>query len=385
MRAALQNFSPTLRCWADINLSSLAFNLRRFRSLISQSTEIIGVVKADAYGHGLFAIAQALTQLRVRSLAVAHIAEADIASRAAPCADILILSPLLPNEFSEILSCPRWIPTLSNLAEAQRLARIAARAHKKVRVHVKLDTGMCRLGDSPSNTLRLLRFIHRSSCLQTTGLYSHLSSSDSSAAETRAQQKRLFEFIRLASIPEHLLPPLHLQNSTGLLRLPSHPRLSAIRPGLALYGATDRPDLWRQRFGNHALRPVLSWHTRIGMVRNIPRGATLSYDRTFKARVPMRIAILCVGYADGLSRKLSNRGEVLIHGRRCPIVGRVTMDMILADVTRVPSVKWGDQVTLLGQNGTDTITSHEIARWAETNSYEILCNISKRVPRIVHA
>lgn len=375
--------SPTLRCWADIDLSAFAFNLRRFRSLISKPTEIIGVVKADAYGHGLFAVAQALAHQGIRQLAVANIAEATIASHAAPRTNILFLSPLLPGEFPEIPRHPRWIPTLSNLAEARTLERSAARQCKKVRVHVKLDTGMGRLGGSPSETLQLLHFIHRSAYLHATSLYSHLSSSDSSATETRAQWRRLHDFVRLASTTHCPIPPLHLQNSTGLLRFSPHPRLSAIRPGLALYGVTDRPDLWRQRFGKHALQPVLSWHTRIGMIRNIPRGTTLSYDRTFKTRSPMRVAILCAGYADGISRKLSNQGEVLIHGRRCSIVGRVTMDMLLADITRIPSAKWGDTATLIGKNGSDEITAHELARWAGTNSYEVLCNIGKRVPRIV--
>ena len=373
----------TLRCWADIHLSALSFNLRRFRLLISKSTEIMGVVKADAYGHGLFTVARALAHQRIHLLAVANITEAAIASCAAPRADILLLSPLLPSEFSEIPRHPRWIPTLSNLAEARLLEHMAIRQRKKVSVHVKLDTGMGRLGEFPLETLKLLRFIENSLHLRATGLYSHLSSADSSARESLLQWKHFQSLSHCAEAVGYSIPPLHLQNSTGLLRIPATQELTAIRPGLALYGVTDRPDLWKKRFGKGALQGVLSWHTRIGLIRHFPRGATLSYDRTFKTRAPMRVAILCAGYADGISRKLSNRGKVLIHGHRCPIVGRVTMDMILADVTRVPSAKWGDTATLLGKNGSGEITAHEVAQWAETNSYEILCNISKRVPRIV--
>ncbi|MBI4027194.1 MAG: alanine racemase [Verrucomicrobia bacterium] len=372
-----------LRCWAEIDLAALAFNLKRIRSLCGKHVEIIGVVKADAYGHGLFAVARSLAVAGVRTLAVANILEARAASLAAPDADILLLSPLLPDEIPDAIRHPRWLPTLSNGMEFAALEKAAACLRKQIRAHVKLDTGMGRLGAFQDEILQLLRRASRSEWITVAGLYSHLASADTDRDDSLRQVRRLQDFCAFASRSGFHAPPLHLQNSAGILRLRPFDSIVAARPGLALYGIPQPWAAWRRRFGMRPLKPVLSWKTRVTLVRDMPRGATISYASTFRARRRMRIAVLAAGYADGVSRKLSNRGEVLIRGRRCRILGRVTMDMTMADVTEVPNVRWGDVAVLIGRSGREEITVLDVARWAETNAYESLCNISKRVPRAV--
>lgn len=375
--------TPSLRCWAEINLPHLAFNLRRFRSLAGRSCEVIGVVKADAYGHGLPVVARRLWIEGVRTLAVANIAEAAVASRTVPGADILLLSPMLSAEIPAFLRHPkRWMPTLSSLTELRALEKAAARARKKVRVHVKLDTGMGRLGGFADEALRILQLIASSHHLSAAGLYSHFASADVDRAETLRQLERLQSFCRHASAAGIAIPPLHFQNSAGTIQVNARGLVAAIRPGLSLYGIPTPAAAWRHTFGPHALKPVLAWKTRVALIRDMPRGATISYANTFRAPRPMRVAVLAAGYADGVSRKLSNRGEVLIHGKRCRILGRVTMDMTMVDVTRVPRARWGDEAVLIGRSGKDEITAHEMATWAETNAYEVLCNISRRVLRV---
>ena len=370
---------PSLRCWAEINLSHLAFNLRRFRSLVGRNCDVIGVVKADAYGHGLFAIAQRLAREGVKTLAVANITEAAIASRAAPRADILLLSPLLPAEISQLQT--RWIPTVSSLTEFYALKRSAQRSRTKLRVHVKLDTGMGRLGGFSDEILKVLQLIAESRWITATGLYSHFASADVDRAETLRQVGRLRAFCRHGRAKGITIPPLHFQNSAGAIHVDARGLATSIRPGLSLYGVPTPAAAWRRCFGPNALKPVLAWKTRVALVRNMPGGSTISYANTFRASKPMRVAVLAAGYADGLSRKLSNRGEVLIHGKRCKILGRVTMDMTMVDVTRVPRAKWNDEAVLIGKGAGDEITAHEMAKWSETNAYEILCNISRRVTR----
>ena len=372
----------SLRCWAEINLSALAFNLQRIRSLLPSSCGVIGVIKADAYGHGLFQIAQTLATPQTQTLAGANMVEAEIASRAVPRTDLLLLCPLLPSEIAEAVHRPRWFPTLSNQEEFEAFEKAARRYKKRIRVQIKLDTGMGRLGGFPNEILLLLQRINLSRWIRAAGLYTHLASADNNLHESLQQIKRLYAFCREVVYQGGSIPPLHFQNSAGTLRISIPQPIYNVRPGLALYGIPIPLRAWQQRFGQHPLQPVLSWKTRVALVRQVPKGTRISYGGTFRTQKQTRIAVLSAGYADGISRKLSNRGEVLIHSNRCRILGRVTMDMIIADITRISKTRWGDTVTLIGKNGQEEITANEMAQWAETIPYEILCNISKRVPRI---
>ena len=344
---------------------------------------MIGVIKADAYGHGLPAVAKALSAKGVKTLAVANIFEARTASFSAPRSKILLLSPLLREEIPEVVRHSYWIPTLSNLQELAAIEKEAMRQRKQVAIHLKLDTGMGRLGGFPLDTLSLLKRMDESRCLTATGLYTHFSSADIDKKETLRQFEKLKSFCRLAREHGISVPAVHLQNSAGLMRIRGGELVNGVRPGLALYGIPHPLHIWKHRFGSQPLKPVLTWKTRIALLRTVPAGTPVSYAGTHRTRRESLLAVLSAGYADGIPRKLSNRGEVLIHGKRCRILGRVTMDMTVVDVTRVPNVRWGDTAVLIGKQGNDEITAHEFSGWAETNEYEALCNIGRRVPRII--
>jgi alanine racemase len=376
------NSTRPYRSWADIDLHALTFNLKRIRSLAGRR-EVIGVIKADAYGHGLFGVAQALAQQGVRTFAVANLIEAQIASKAVAEADVLILGPLLAEEYAELVTHSRWTCTLSSEQEFQALEKEAASQRKKVRAHLKLDTGMGRIGALPNEMLKLYEKISDSRWVKIASLFSHLSSADSDHPESLAQLQKFQNFTRELEKRGFSIPPIHIQNSAGTLRLTALDIADYVRPGLSLYGVASPLSSWQKQFGKEPLHPVLSWKTRVALIRDIPAGTSISYDRTHRTRTRTKVAVLSAGYADGIFRKLSNRGQVLIGGKRCPILGRVTMDMIMVDISKVKNVKWGDTATLIGKNNGDGITAQEFAQWAETSPYEVLCNISKRVPRII--
>lgn len=374
--------SKPYRTWADIDLRALVFNLKRIRSLIG-GCEVIGVVKADAYGHGLFGVAQSLARQGVNTFAVANLAEAQIASKAAPKADVLILGPLLAEEYAELVRHSRWMCTISNNQEFQTLSKEAARQKKRARVHLKLDTGMGRIGAFPQEMLKLFEKMDESRWTKVAGLFSHFSSADTDQNQSLSQLQIFKNFTRELEKQGFSLPPIHIQNSAGTIRFSAQDISDCVRPGLSLYGVATPFQSWKKRFGNQPLHPVLSWKTRVALIRDVPAGTTISYGCTYRTRTRTKIAVLSAGYADGIFRKLSNRGQVLIDGKRCPILGRVTMDMIMVDVSKVKKVKWGDTAVLIGKSKNDEITADEFAQWAETNPYEVLCNISKRVPRIL--
>jgi alanine racemase len=259
--------------------------------------------------------------------------------------------------------------TVSSIAEAQAAVGAAERAGKQAQVQVKIDTGMGRLGAKPHDADALIHCAASQKALRLTGVYSHYACADEDIEFTRRQWK-LFKTV---SSPPGV--PRHICNSAGLLALPESAE-DMIRPGIALYGVNPLPER-----PNH-FDPVLSWKSRVVFVKEIPPGTTLSYGATFTAQESMRVATVAVGYGDGLFRKLSNRGQVLAGGRRCPILGRVTMDQILVDVTRLDSIAPGAEVVLLGRQQDEELQAAEMAQWAETIPYEIWTHIAGRVPRL---
>jgi alanine racemase len=368
------------RSWAEINLTALRFNLRRLSSI--HDKPVIGVVKANAYGHGLYAVAQSLVREGVKLLAVTNVTEAVTATQAAPKADVLILSPFLSEEIPMLVKDPRWITTLSDELEYKALEKEASRQRQRIRVHLKVDTGMGRLGGFPEQILELFQKVNKSPWIRVAGIFSHLASADIDQNESLAQMRRLRKFCYDAQLAGLTLPPVHFQNSAGTLRINASDLVTWVRPGLSLYGIPNPLASWKSKFGDEPLRPVLSWKARVALIREMPSGSNISYAHTYQTKRKTRVAVLSVGYADGVFRKLSNRGAVLIQGKRCPILGRVTMDMIMVDISKVSRVRWGDEVVLIGKSGKDEINAQEFSEWAETSPYEVLCNIGRRVVRI---
>ncbi len=375
--------APSSRCWAEIDSGALRHNFRLLRSLAPPPQHrVIAVVKADAYGHGVSGVAPVLARAGVAVLAVANLTEAGAASRFAPRTDVLILGPMLPWEMEEAVRHPRWMFTISSKAEAQHLARAARRVGRVARIHLKVDTGMGRVGSFPEEALALLQQLRHHRALRIEGLFSHLATAEEDLAEARRQREALHRVVEETRATGLTIPHVHLQNSAGAIRLSVVPWLDMIRCGLSLYGVGCPAAAWKQRFGSRGLRPVLAWKTRVVLVRDVPSGTPISYGQTFRARRKMKLAVLAAGYADGISRKLSNRGAVLIRGHRCPIVGRVTMDMIVVDAGRATGVRPGDEAVLIGRSGRERLTAEEVAAWAETIPYDTLCRISARVPRV---
>jgi alanine racemase len=291
-----------------------------------------------------------------------------------------MLGACLPHE-TELAVRESVMPTISSFEEARRFSRVAVRFKRVVPFHLKIDTGMGRLGVVADQALNLIQSIRKLSGLNCVGLYTHFASAEDDA-EFCASQRQQFQ-----SIVESTLAPLpgvqyiHAHNSAGLLfERPSV--FNCVRPGLLVYGILPEarrklPVLWRRR-----IRPALSWKTRVGLIKEIAGGSSISYGRTFVAARAMRIAIITAGYGDGYLRSGSNRAQVLVRGHRCPVLGRITMDQMVVDVSHLPRVRVGDEVVLLGKQGREEISAVELAVWQSTIPWEVLTNITYRVPRL---
>ena len=289
---------------------------------------------------------------------------------------IVVLGAVLPSQLPDLIA-HGLTPVMYDLPLIQELVKAVPPSAKPYPIHIKIDTGMGRLGLAPQRWPWRIQAADLGRTLSLEGIMTHLADADNSDHRFTVAQVTRFKSILDQLTMKGLRPPLiHMANSAGILVHPSA-HFSMVRPGIMLYGyhtATHRND----RF---TLKPVLSWHTTIAAIRTIAEGDGVSYNRTFTAMKPARIAVLPVGYADGYSRLLSNKGSVLIGGRRAPVVGRVCMDMVMVDVTEIPQVRAGESVVLIGQQDTERITADDIADAIGSISYEVLCSIGSRVRR----
>jgi alanine racemase len=368
------------RCWAEVDLGALRENLAWIRNQVGPEIKIMTVVKADAYGHGLKQIAALLMQSGTDVFGVANLAEAANIHAVGRGWPVLMLGACLPEEV-ELAVRDEVMPTLSTLAEAEHFSREAVRQGKTVRLHLKIDTGMGRLGVEPPEALPLMRAIRRLPGLQLHGVFTHYSSVEDDPDYSQRQADQFIRLVRQARAEGMEIPLVHANSSGGLLLEPET-LFNLIRPGLVVYGVVppgDRPV--HAELARH-VRAVLSLKCRVSLVKDIPAGKALSYGHTFVASSPMRVATLTAGYGDGYMRAGSNRAYVLIRGRRCRILGRITMDQMIADVTEAPEVIDGDEAVLIGRQGGGEITATELARWMNTIPWEVLTSITYRVPRL---
>ncbi len=364
--------SPTQ---ATIDLSLLARNLGALRARLAPSCAVIGIVKANAYGHGAVDISQALIQQGVSTLGVATVAEGIQLREAGILCDIVVLGPVVPRELADLVH-HRLTPLIYDesivVALTARLRDISPYP-----VHVEVDTGMGRLGLAVDRVLPLLQSAAFKGPLRLVGVMSHLADADQIDPSFTNDQIRTFagllDHIRQAGVT---LPMAHMANTAGILRFPDSHH-DAVRPGIGLYGYQSGTPIVEPPH----LRPVLSWSTHIVQLRNLEPGQSVSYNRTFRAARPSQIAVLPIGYADGYSRHFSNKASVLVHGRRAPVIGRVCMDMTMIDVTDIPHAQVGDEVILIGTQEGETITADDLAGWQGTIPYEVLCAIGTRVRR----
>ncbi len=337
----------------------------------------MAVVKANAYGHGAIETSRALIRHGVTRLAVFSTEEGMALRQAGITVPIVVLGPVFKEQFDDLFT-HQLTPVVSDPSALTALAQATASREVSLSIHLKIETGMGRLGLTQNELLALIRSHKFPPSLRLEGLMTHLADADGS--DTDATEEQISRFIKALQVVLEggfQIPLVHVANSGGAVRFPSA-HFSLVRPGIMLYGYHTLPGTVE----TPNLRPVLSLKTCIAQLRTIQPGETVSYNRTFTAKCPTRIAVLPIGYAGGWSRHLSNRGFVLIRGRRAPIAGLVCMDMVMVDVTTIPVVAVGDEVVLIGQQENERITACDIAEWTGTISYEVLCAISPQIPRL---
>ena len=383
MNAPRLDRSPTVSSsnWAEVSLDALRQNFRAVRKHVGESVSICAVVKADAYGHGAATCARALEPEGAPWFGVTGTEEAMALRRAGIKSRLLLMTGIWKGEEDEVVA-NHLTPILWEKWHIKRLEVAAAKQQTVLPVHLKIDTGMTRLGASIEALPAVCTAIASSVHLKLEGVSTHFASVRD--AEKTRKQVALFDEALAVLHACGLTPGLvHMANSAAILSR-SETWKTMVRPGIALYGysRSRAPGTAPSRDISFPLQPVLSWKTRVISVKDVAAGQTVGYGGTFVTQQRSRIAVLPVGYADGFHRLLSNRGRVIVRGEYAPVVGRVSMDLTTVDITGNHSVEAGDEVILLGESNDKSIDASEHARICETIPYEILCSISKRVPRV---
>ncbi len=366
---------PTHRAWVEVDLDAIRRNLLAVSGLLSPSTQLMSVVKADAYGHGAEAVARTALSAGASWLAVATLEEGVHLRGQGIEAPILLFGPAISKEEVEAVALHRLEPTVSSLEQARRFSEAGL---GEIRIHVKVDTGMSRLGAAWDETHLLLRALRELPNVVAAGLYSHFATADSPDLTVAYRQIQRFRELVRALESQGTRPPLvHLANSAATLGV-SGAHFDLVRIGLAQYGISPAPHLR----DTVILRPALAVRARVVFVKTVPDETGVSYGHTFRTGRQTRLATVAAGYADGVPRALSNRIDLLLRGRRVRQVGTITMDQCLIDVSDVPEAAEGDTITLLGQDGPETIGVGEWAERLGTIPYEILTGLSPRLRRI---
>ena len=360
-----------------IDLAALCWNLQQVRKTVGSGVKIFSIVKAQAYGHGARVAAKTLAEAGSDGFGVATLEEGIELRQSGIGAPVLVLTAVYAEQLGEFLR-HRLTPAVSDLHTLHELEKLLRKRSRSLNFHLKVDTGMSRLGLLHSDIDAWLPNFGKLKALKLEGLFSQLSHAEDANGDHTQSQVKNFARVHARLRDTGLNPPLvHLANSAGIIGVPSA-HGTMVRPGLMLYGLYPS----REMEGRVDLRPVLSWKTRVLQLKELPADSSIGYGRTFVTKRKSSIATLPVGYADGYHRLLSNRGAALVRGKRAPVVGRISMDLTMIDVTDIRGVTQGDEVVLLGRQGEETISADEMAGWAETISYEILTSISARVPRI---
>jgi alanine racemase len=377
--------------WSEIDLNAISHNVLELRRITSPGSRLMAVVKANGYGHGAVEVALAALKNGAASLGVARMDEGLHLRRAGITAPILILG-YTPPEHSTTLVAHHLTQTVYTFEAAESLSDAAARLQTRAKVHIKVDTGMGRLGllpDSPrismlgkhlpGNAQRVIESISRLPHIETEGIFTHFAAADSlDKTYTLQQLERFLEFLDKLKVHGLEFPLRHAANSAALIDLPET-HLDMVRPGISLYGFFPSAEVNRERI---SLTPAMMLKTRVIYVKMVPAGFHISYGLTYQTENPTVIATVSAGYADGLSRLLSSRGQMLVRGSRAGIVGRICMDLTLLDVGHIPDVCIGDEVVIFGSQGQECIPVEEIANSLNTIHYEIVTSLSSRVERV---
>jgi alanine racemase len=371
---------PDRPTWLEIDLSAIGRNTQLFKQIVGPDVRLLVSLKADAYGHGALRVARTVDQNGAEWLGVATVSEAEPLRRAGVDVPILVFGYIAPWQAREAVRM-KLRATLYTPELARSLAQAATDLGDQLAVHVKVDTGMARLGLRTEDIEGIVRFcdeVQSMPGLLFEGIFTHFATADSANQEYALRQLDRFERVLAALDARGFRPPIvHAANSAAALALPAA-RYDMVRPGIAIYGLSPSEDVPVPA----GFTPALAFKTQVAQVKEIPAGEGISYGATYITDAPTRIAVLPVGYADGFRRAPQNWGEVLIRGERAPLVGRVCMDQCMVNVTHIPGVRQGDEVVLIGRQGEDELTADDVARRLGTISYEVTAELLARIPRI---
>ncbi|MFH0840333.1 MAG: alanine racemase [Candidatus Omnitrophota bacterium] len=363
--------------WAEVDLGAIAYNYRQVKKLVANGASILVIVKGNAYGHGMFEVTKALEKAGADFFGVATLDEALYLRERRIKTPILVLGSVLPKEVEPAIKNDITL-TLCDMELAKVINRIAAKLKKRAKVHIKIDTGMGRIGVWHEGAFDFAKdVVFDCKNIFVEGIYTHFSVAGRDKFFTTYQ---LDSFNALLEELKHLgidIPYRHAANSIATVAI-KRAHLNLVRPGIIMYGMYPKRSFSRL----FHLKPAMSLKTKIVFLKNTPPGMSISYGRTYITQKPTIIATLPIGYADGYGRILSNKAKVLVKGEKAPVVGKVTMDQTMVDVGHIEGVRLGDEVVLIGKQGNNEISCEELARLAGTIPYEIVCSITNRVPRI---
>lgn len=366
------------RVQARVNLDAIYDNLVKTRQKLDKETKLMAIIKADGYGHGAVPIAYTIDSI-VDTYGVANVEEAVELRKAGITKPILILGHTFPEDFEQVIQYD-IIQTVYSLDMAKELSQAAVRLEKKAQIHIKLDTGMSRIGFKDNEEgLALIKEVSHLEGIEIDGIFTHFACADmTDKASANNQYERYLNFVK--KLAESGIHPMvkHVSNSAAIIDLPDT-YLNMVRSGISTYGLYPSEEVGKD---NLKLQPAMELVSKVIHVKEVEPGTGIGYGSTYVAEKKIRVATIPLGYADGYPRALSNKGYVLIHGKKAPIIGRICMDQFMVDITEIPETKEYDDVVLVGVDGNERITVEELAEMAYSFNYEFVCNISKRVPRV---
>ncbi len=367
------------RVTAGIDLDAICENILNTRKLINNTTKIMAIIKADGYGHGAVPIAKALDQIGVDAYGIAILEEGIELRKAGIKKPLLILGYTPREQFKELVKYD-ITPAIFQYCAAEELSKEALKQNKTANIHIKLDTGMSRIGFSDKiESINEIKKIASLKGIKIEGIFSHFACADEKdKTSSKNQLKRYLSFAKQLEAEGITIPIKHIANSAGIIDLPEA-QLDMVRSGISTYGLYPSDEVDKTKI---TLKPAMEIKTHVSYVKEVDVGVGVSYGSTYVTTKKTRIATIPVGYGDGYPRLLSSKGRVIIHGKYAPIIGRVCMDQFMVDVSDIDNVNQGDTVTLLGKDGERTITVEELAAMAFSFNYEFICNVGKRIPRI---
>lgn len=367
------------RTWAEVDLDAIAHNIREIRKITNPSAQLMAVVKADAYGHGFLEVTKTLLENGADRLAVATLREGEQLRSRGVQVPILVLGALMEEDIEDYINF-NITPNVFSYETAHAISYIAERKEKVTKIHIKLDTGMSRIGfltgDNNQQVVDEIVKISKLPYIEVEGIFSHFSTSDEyDDTYTRLQFERFTDVVNMLEERGVHIPIKHICNSAAIMMYPEM-HLDMVRPGVILYGMYPSDEVDKTKL---KLKPAMTLKAKVTLVKEVEPGRGVSYGKDYITDRTTKIATVPIGYADGYLRRLAKEGKMIVHGQQVPIIGRVCMDQCMIDVTNVHNIERGDEVILFSDNG---ITVDDLARWLDTINYEVTCVIGKRVPRI---